>query len=161
MIRLFVYGSLRIGGGNERLLPAGPRQPALTGPGWDLFEFAGGAYPVMVATGGPRSVTGDLVTLDIDSAEWADVEHLERGAGYHLTPIHATVLVPRWDWDGKRTSPRTRTMVPADADPVFTFAWFHADDDGIGRHVQDGDWIAHLARQRVAYESAFYRDARL
>ena len=161
-MRLFVYGSLRSGCGNHDML-AVPRRPAVTraslrrGHGWALYEYAGGAYPVMIPTGG-GAVVGELVDIEIESADWVIIEGMERGAGYHLTPLKVDIRSALGDLETHE---------------VFTFAWFDADDDWIGPLVPDGDWVAHRARQRAALgmtteqqsrsaaEARAYRDARL
>lgn len=138
-MNLFAYGSLREGGGLTHMLgdAAATRYPARL-HGWTLYEFAGGGYPVALP-GGNGWVYGDLYAIAHESAEWQAIERMERGAGYHLTPV--TV--------------RTHRGLAVVA---FTFGWFDPDDDWIGPEVFSGDWIAHLAARE---EAANYRDARL
>lgn len=145
-MRLFVYGSLRAGGGNDRLLRGLPfTRYAQTRPGWSLFEYGGGSYPVMMPVG-RGMVQGEVITLDLDypadTILFHSIDMMERGAGYHLHPIRCT-----WKHSG--------LPVPE----CFTYAWFAPDDDWIGKRVESGDWIEHIA-QRVP-EAHAYRDARL
>lgn len=163
-MRLFVYGTLRNGCGNDRLLE-GSRSPALVRTGWTLYEFAGGAYPVMLP-GGTHPVVGEVVDVDIDGADFRLVDRMERGAGYHLTPVradvHTKVVVQQRSGSGE-TVDLSFYEVEHDVE-CFTYGWFDPDDDWIGRPVPDGDWLAHvglLRVQRTEAEAAAYRDARL
>jgi len=157
VISLFVYGSLRHGGGNERLL-SGTRRAAYTGAGWTLHEFAQGAYPVMLPSGSVTPVFGEVISLDIDSTEFRAVEHMEHGAGYNLTPLRVTVMEQQQNWTiGSHEA--VFVTLPHDEE-AFTFAYFHADDDWIGKEVPGGDWIAHIGG-RLSPEERLYRDASL
>lgn len=143
VIRLFLYGSLRHGGGNDRLLP-GARVPAMTGPGWTMYEFAGGAYPVMMPSGATAPVFGEVIDVNIDSPDFRAVEHMEVGAGYNLTPLRVALIGP---------GGVTECV-------AYTFAYFHPDDDWIGAPVPGGDWLAHTGYVRSP-EERLYRDAGL
>jgi len=158
-VRLFVYGTLRAGGGLDHLL-TGQRQPALTQPGWSLYEYAGGAYPVMIPIGS-GCVRGDVIDIDIESDEWCHVESMERRSGYHLTTLSVATLtrttVTMRDGIGQHV--QDITLTDTEVGEAITFAWYHADDDGIGPRVENGDWIEHEAM--LTPEAWLYRDARL
>jgi gamma-glutamylcyclotransferase (GGCT)/AIG2-like uncharacterized protein YtfP len=57
MTLVFIYGTLKRGGGNHHLLAGQEfRGPARTAPGFTLYELTG--YPGMVPEGGDRAGVG-------------------------------------------------------------------------------------------------------
>lgn len=87
-IRVFVYGTLREGEPNHRIVRGrllAPVERAVTEPGWALYDL--GPYPAMAATSnGVGCVYGDLVVVDeatlavLDRFEGVDVGHYQRVA---------------------------------------------------------------------------------
>jgi len=144
VISLFVYGTLRQGGPLQHLLPTGlERRTAVM---WDasLFEYAGGAYPVLMLTPGVRTpVVGDLLSLDVDNDErhaeaFVDIVRMEQFSGYGVS---AHVV---------------RTVDDSEQHTALVFVYGNADDDAIGPYVESGDWITHttLDRARAAAAAA-------
>lgn len=144
-MNLFVYGTLREGGALDDMI-VGQRVPA-SADGMTLFEYAGGAYPIMVATTGrPVPVIGDLMMIDLDDAEsmeaLANVVTMETHSGYVMRMISVR--------------PRGETLTHQ----VWAFLWEQPDDDAIGPQVPSGDWLTHraLIDARVNAERAAYED---
>jgi gamma-glutamylaminecyclotransferase len=85
VVRLFLYGTLKRGGSNHRLM-AGQRYvgPAATAPLYRLFDL--GPFPGLIEDGAGRSVRGELwdVTPEclgaLDRFEGIDVGLFRRGA---------------------------------------------------------------------------------
>lgn len=130
-MKLFVYGTLRDGMSLSHLLPHGERHAAWLW-GYTLFEYAGGAYPVMMEATG-KHVIGEVVDVaDLD--EFVRVHAIETGAGYEAHTVNVRTVVERRDGSGLRD---------VFDEQALAYVFPHVDDDGIGAHVESGDWVTH------------------
>jgi gamma-glutamylcyclotransferase (GGCT)/AIG2-like uncharacterized protein YtfP len=119
--RVFVYGTLRRGEGNHRLL-AGARcvGAARTAPAFTLRDL--GAYPAMLA-GGATSVVGEV--YEVDELTLDVLDRLEgHPRFYRREPIALA--------DGAHVE---AYLLPADR------AW------GLTRTIESGDWRARAPRK--------------
>lgn len=127
---VFVYGTLREGGALESMLSGtGSRRRALA-HGYTLFEYAGGAYPVMMQTPGRElPVLGDLIEIDVDDMDaqqrLIEVSQMEVASGYTPAIIQC------------------RSIDDHARHQAIGFLWLDHDDDAIGREVPSGDWLTH------------------
>lgn len=122
LVPVFVYGSLRAGGGLERMLPAKHRQPAFV-EGAALWRHPQGYdHPVLTLDSpgdGATGVTGDLVL--VPERDSRDAVMMELLAGYEARWV--TVYTD----DGERHD-------------ALAFTW--PDNEPTGSQIDSGDWLA-------------------
>lgn len=123
LVPMFVYGSLRAGGGLERLLPAKHRQPAdLIGA--SLWRHPQGFdYPVLTVDeldlDPLMRVTGEL--LLVPERDSRDAVMMELLAGYEARWVKV------WTDDGE-------------GHDALVFAW--PINEPTGSQIESGDWLA-------------------
>lgn len=98
--RVFVYGTLMSGCGNDRLMtdpryrPEGGEArlvgPALTRPEFTMYSCYGGGYPALVRTGG-TAIVGEV--WEVNDAVLERLDRLE-GVPHHYQRIEVPLAVP-------------------------------------------------------------------
>jgi gamma-glutamylcyclotransferase (GGCT)/AIG2-like uncharacterized protein YtfP len=131
LVWVFVYGTLRPGDYNSRMLGDVDVIRGCEVHGWamhNLTEDADPVYPVCVPTNDPNDVVkGDLLLMDNESPEYHRIYRMEIGAGYKLSVVEV--------------------IIPADEDSVdaFIFEYRHSTEDRY--YIESGDWFEFTGRK--------------
>jgi gamma-glutamylcyclotransferase (GGCT)/AIG2-like uncharacterized protein YtfP len=128
---VFVYGTLRRGGGLDPMVPARvPRRRAMVrGRLW--LAPALGCYPVLTTHDADLDdlVMGEVL-VHVLPWQLPDVDAMETGAGYERQMVTLTGLM----WDTAH---------------VTAWAYVWPPDELHGRRIESGDWLPPLFRSRA------------